>query len=167
MHKIGKKVIRELQDRLYGRRGRLTNAIQRRIQECNDSGGYRLSDVVDIASLASSEQLGMLVAETELEELKQIDDALARIDSGGYGICKHCGGIIRKDRLKALPYATLCVKCKELEEEGHELEGRSSGQGYQAVLGMEGLIEAGEEESNVEKRSTRAGKTKSKEYSRN
>ncbi len=167
MYKIRKKVIRELQDRLYGRRERLTDAIQRRIQECSDSGGYRLSDVVDIASLVSNEQLDMLVAETELEELKQIDDALARIDSGDYGICKYCGGTIRKDRLKALPYATLCVKCKELEEEEHALEGRSGGQGYQASFDIESLIEAGKEKSNVEKRSARAGKTKSEEYLRN
>ncbi|MCP4363677.1 MAG: TraR/DksA family transcriptional regulator, partial [Planctomycetes bacterium] len=103
--------------RLYDRRERLTETIRRRLRERDDSGGYRLPDVIDIAALASTQQLGMLVERAELGELQQIDDAISRIDSGSYGICKECGEAIRKDRLKALPYATLCLKCKEIEEE--------------------------------------------------
>ncbi|MDQ6928299.1 MAG: TraR/DksA C4-type zinc finger protein [Actinomycetota bacterium] len=42
----------------------------------------------------------------------EIDRALAKIDSGTYGICEQCGQPIPKARLKAVPYATLCVACK-------------------------------------------------------
>ncbi|MDQ6911106.1 MAG: TraR/DksA C4-type zinc finger protein [Actinomycetota bacterium] len=42
----------------------------------------------------------------------EIDHALAKIDVGTYGICEQCGQPIPKARLKALPYATLCVACK-------------------------------------------------------
>lgn len=41
-----------------------------------------------------------------------IDKALAKIDTGRYGICEICNEPIPKERLRALPYADLCVKCK-------------------------------------------------------
>jgi DnaK suppressor protein len=44
--------------------------------------------------------------------VEEIDRALAKIDSGAYGTCEQCGQPIPKARLKALPYATLCVACK-------------------------------------------------------
>jgi DnaK suppressor protein len=42
----------------------------------------------------------------------EIDRALAKMDAGTYGICERCGHPIPKARLKALPYAALCVACK-------------------------------------------------------
>ena len=42
----------------------------------------------------------------------EIDRALAKMDVGTYGICERCGNPIPKARLKALPYASLCVACK-------------------------------------------------------
>jgi DnaK suppressor protein len=42
--------------------------------------------------------------------LGKIDRALARMDDGTYGICARCGKPIEKARLKALPYADLCIK---------------------------------------------------------
>ena len=44
--------------------------------------------------------------------VEDIDKALAKIDAGTYGICERCGQPIPKERLKALPYAALCVACK-------------------------------------------------------
>ncbi len=42
----------------------------------------------------------------------EIDRALAKIDVGNYGVCEQCGQPIPPARLKALPYAALCVACK-------------------------------------------------------
>src|ERR671936_344284 len=42
--------------------------------------------------------------------LSKINRALARMDEGVYGICARCGKPIEKARLKALPYAELCIK---------------------------------------------------------
>lgn len=49
----------------------------------------------------------------ELRELQAIDAALARIESGEYGICKKCDEPIAADRLRALPEAPLCVVCAQ------------------------------------------------------
>jgi DnaK suppressor protein len=44
--------------------------------------------------------------------VEEIDHALAKIQNGAYGACESCGQPIPKARLKALPYARLCVACK-------------------------------------------------------
>jgi DnaK suppressor protein len=44
--------------------------------------------------------------------IEQIDTAIGKIHDGTYGSCENCGTAIPKERLKALPYAALCVKCK-------------------------------------------------------
>jgi DnaK suppressor protein len=47
-----------------------------------------------------------------LAAVEEIDKALEKILIGTYGVCEKCGENIPKERLKALPYAALCVKCK-------------------------------------------------------
>ena len=44
--------------------------------------------------------------------VEEIDRALRKTDLGTYGVCERCGKPIPKARLKALPYAALCVACK-------------------------------------------------------
>jgi DnaK suppressor protein len=44
--------------------------------------------------------------------IEEIDLAVAKIYDGTYGQCDKCGTAIPKERLKALPHAALCVKCK-------------------------------------------------------
>lgn len=48
--------------------------------------------------------------------LVDVDAALGRMDDGTYGKCAICGTPIERDRLEALPYATLCMDCKRGEE---------------------------------------------------
>ncbi|MBL6987882.1 MAG: TraR/DksA family transcriptional regulator [Methylobacter sp.] len=47
-------------------------------------------------------------ARTEIEMVKQ---AITRIDKGEYGLCEVCGQPISKERLKVIPYSSMCVKC--------------------------------------------------------
>ena len=44
--------------------------------------------------------------------VEEIDVALAKIKDGTYGVCEQCHNTIPKERLRALPYAALCVQCK-------------------------------------------------------
>jgi RNA polymerase-binding protein DksA len=48
--------------------------------------------------------------------IEKIDRALERIDAGSYGLCERCGRPIEKARIRALPYATLCIKDKQAQE---------------------------------------------------
>ncbi len=58
--------------------------------------------------------LGLL--EGEDIEVKEIDEALERIENKVYGICEECSSHIAENRLKVIPYARLCVKCQESVE---------------------------------------------------
>ena len=54
-----------------------------------------------------------LAIEHELEgDLEDINAALDRIDNGTYGICTNCNKPISIERLKAMPEATVCIKCE-------------------------------------------------------
>lgn len=49
----------------------------------------------------------------ERELLQQVNQALARIDNGTYGICANCNRPINEKRLEAIPWASLCLDCEE------------------------------------------------------
>ena len=51
-----------------------------------------------------------------VRELNQVNEALARLERGEYGLCESCGNPIGEARLEALPYATLCIDCAEQSE---------------------------------------------------
>ena len=53
---------------------------------------------------------------TEQKLLYLIDEALARIEDRAYGDCDQCKKKISKERLEAVPYATLCIDCQSKEE---------------------------------------------------
>lgn len=55
-------------------------------------------------------QIDALLDETR-QELAEIDNALAAVDTGSYGKCSDCGGQIPQARLDALPGVTLCMDC--------------------------------------------------------
>ena len=48
--------------------------------------------------------------------IQQIDEALARIQEGTYGICEICGQLIRKPRLLNLPFVHTCMECQSAME---------------------------------------------------
>lgn len=50
--------------------------------------------------------------------LAEVNDALARIEAGTYGICERCGAEIDWARLEAKPYARYCIQCQERQELG-------------------------------------------------
>ncbi len=55
-----------------------------------------------------------LPLENELEkELRDVNNALKRIEDGGYGVCKYCDSDIQENRLRARPTAGSCVACKK------------------------------------------------------
>lgn len=49
-------------------------------------------------------------------EIAAIKQAIARIDAGNYEVCQTCGETINSERLKAVPFSALCVKCASLAE---------------------------------------------------
>ena len=53
----------------------------------------------------------------ERNRLNQIEQALKRMEAGSYGMCSSCGNEISEARLNAMPAASVCMDCKQEEEE--------------------------------------------------
>lgn len=51
-------------------------------------------------------------------EIRQIEQALQRIENGSYGDCTGCGEPISVPRLQALPFAGLCIDCANVASPG-------------------------------------------------
>jgi RNA polymerase-binding protein DksA len=74
--------------------------------------------LADTATLTLDRELDYSLEEHSSYVLKEIDAALGRIETGTFGMCGRCGKPIAEERLEAMPYATLCIECKRLEERG-------------------------------------------------
>lgn len=94
-------------DELHSRLERITANVRRSLDSDSEERARELAD---------SEVVDALGNETRAE-LRRISIALARMDSGEYGLCKECGTRIADKRLQAQPYADECIDCAELDEE--------------------------------------------------
>jgi len=84
-----------------------------------DEAAFDIDDLPDEIDLASSEYTQSMVFRLRDREkflLKKIDDALARIENGTFGICEICEEEISVKRLEARPVTTMCIRCKEEQE---------------------------------------------------
>ncbi len=72
--------------------------------------------LADLGSDSDEREKETFMLDRELRNLKNIDNALKRIHDKTYGICNYCGDEISPPRLKAIPYAELCINCKRNEE---------------------------------------------------
>ena len=77
-------------------------------------------DSLDIASSARDREITFMLKSRELDELRAVEDAIRRIDSGDFGICANCEDPIEIKRLEAIPWARFCRACQE------EMESRSA-----------------------------------------
>jgi DnaK suppressor protein len=47
----------------------------------------------------------------DVAEMRAVQQALERLNAGTYGVCLECGEPIPRERLRAVPEATTCVRC--------------------------------------------------------
>jgi YteA family regulatory protein len=67
----------------------------------------------DIASETFEMEMQFNLEENEKRHLKEIDDAIEKIDNGTYGVCDSCGNSIEIERLDVIPYTAICAKCSD------------------------------------------------------
>ncbi len=76
-------------------------------------GAEPRGDLTDQASAETEAKVQVRLRQTEDRLLRAIDEALARIAQGGFGVCEACRHPISKARLDAVPWTRLCRDCKE------------------------------------------------------
>ena len=101
----------EAREALRQRRSSLCGLLRSNGAEAEGSWGGRKPDPVDEAVGASAEKVLERLSEVERRELRDIEDALVRIEQGRFGHCARCGGAIGRYRLRAIPEARHCMAC--------------------------------------------------------
>jgi RNA polymerase-binding protein DksA len=76
-----------------------------------DAASYSFH-MADQGTDAMEREKAFLFASRDEKYLKQLDDALERINNETYGICRSCKKLIGKERLEAVPTTTICYDCK-------------------------------------------------------
>jgi DnaK suppressor protein len=123
MAKLKKPEIKVYKDLLLGLRARLRGdvsamaeaALKRNRADAGESSTMPIH-MADLGSDNFEQEFTLSLMETEGDTLDRIEAALERIEEGSFGVCEQCDGVIPKSRLNAIPYAPLCIKCAQMNE---------------------------------------------------
>lgn len=116
-----------LLDRKADLLGEVADGSRRRLED--DAYRNMASDVGDAGDASTATEQADLrnsQIERDVNELRAIDAALARIEEGTYGLCTRCGGDIGKARLRANPAAERCIACQTAHEKQYAATGTPS-----------------------------------------
>ena len=121
---LSKEQLKQFRQLLITERAKLTDEIKSIAREASTSPREASGDLsaytvhlADMAADTYDRELSMNIVSSEQEILYQIDDALKRLDDGSYGLCQQCNQPVSMSRLKAVPYASLCITCQRAKEQ--------------------------------------------------
>ena len=111
---VFKKIILKIKEKVVGDIKHISEDTLKKSQKdaSGDISGYTYH-MADVATDTYDREFSLGLASNEQKALYELDDALKRIEEGTFGICEECKCVMTKIRLKAVPYARLCVKCQE------------------------------------------------------
>ncbi len=115
---MNKKKVEYYRKKLLDKRQSLVSALDRHVHYGREADQDVAQDPADKASNAYLKELLFSQSSSDKFVLTLIDEALARIEEGTYGLCVACGKEIQPKRLEAVPWARHCVTCQDLQERG-------------------------------------------------
>lgn len=123
--------IKEFKDLLLAKRNEILDNVTSMEDETLRKQRSDLSNMpihmADIGTDNFDQEFTLGLMDSERKLMKEIDDALQRIEDGTYGICEGSDKPIPKARLEAIPWARYCVEYASLLEKGLISEEDSSG----------------------------------------
>lgn len=112
-----KKLLLSLREKLVGKVDSMQDeALKRSRQDASGDLSNVPIHMADVGTDNYERDLMIELIQTGEESLRNIDTALEKIEDGTFGVCELCGKKINKERLKAIPYAKLCIDCQRDEE---------------------------------------------------
>lgn len=111
-----KKDLKRFKDLLLAERNTLIKKANKTLAEEAAVDVSELPDEIDQASAEYAQSFIFRLRDREKYYLSKIDRALAKIESGEFGICDSCNEPISTKRLEARPVTNLCIRCKEEQE---------------------------------------------------
>jgi DnaK suppressor protein len=83
------------------------------IQQAGMENNSRQGDLADQAAGNNEVHIQLKLKQVDAKILQAIEEALARMDKGTYGVCRDCGEPVAPARLNAIPWTRVCITCKE------------------------------------------------------
>jgi DnaK suppressor protein len=111
-----KKFLADLREHLLETKAKLLDEIESELKAEREGNKDEGMDTYDLASEERDREISFILSDRERVKIKQIDDALERMDEGSYGICESCGLEIGEERLQAMPFTRLCRDCQQDQE---------------------------------------------------
>ncbi len=111
-----KKFLDNARENLLETKEKLLGEIDSELRAERESNKDEGMDSYDLASEERDREINFILSDRERVKLKQIDDALERLDEGNYGVCESCGLEIAEERLTAMPFSRLCRDCQQDQE---------------------------------------------------
>jgi len=113
---LKKKDLKKFREILLAKKAEILKNAKRTLAEDMTLDSDDLPDEMDLASSEYLQSFTFRLRGREKTFLKKIDNALAKIEEGTFGICEQCEEPISQKRLEARPETTLCIRCKEDQE---------------------------------------------------
>ena len=112
-----RKIINNFKEKILEGIKHISEEILKKSQKeaSGDISGYSYH-MADVATDTYDRDFSLGLVSSEREILYELSDALKKIEEGTFGVCEDCKVSIAKTRLRAVPYARLCVKCQEKRE---------------------------------------------------
>jgi len=101
---------------LEGRKEQIKDNLNSVNVELNELSGMDVKDEGDYASVNNNSIIESAIYDQQMQEFKEIENALSKISNGEYGICEMCEDDIGFQRLKVKPHAIYCIDCREIIE---------------------------------------------------
>jgi len=111
-----KAFLKKSREALEAMRNHLLRNVQQELHEGRDATKDEGMDTYDLASDARDREISHILTDRDRDKVTAIDEALARVVDGSYGLCEDCGGEIAEGRLQALPFTRLCMSCQSDRE---------------------------------------------------
>jgi len=105
-----------MKEALHRKKDEILEAHRKSRQEGREASESGVQDEGDRASSAHAREFLFSLSETERQQLQLVEEALARIPDGNFGMCRECTEPIEAKRLQAVPWAERCLKCQEQAE---------------------------------------------------
>lgn len=118
-----KAFLKKAKETLLDMRLQLLRNVKSELHEGREQTKDEGMDTYDLASDARDREINFILNDRDRDKLLAIDDALARIDDGTYGVCESCESDIAEGRLEAMPFTRLCISCQaEREKEAKTMK---------------------------------------------
>ena len=112
-----KRILLSIREKLVGKVDSMQGeALKRSRQDASGDLSNVPIHMADVGTDNYERDLMIELIQSGEHSLREIDTALEKIEEGTFGICELCGKKINKERIKAVPYARLCIDCQREEE---------------------------------------------------